>query len=657
MQEDLTAYSFKMLIKNKKEDYMKKTTFEDKEKIISKFICEPDISFDFLQMLKNNYELTKESKYFDTFEYYFNNLEYSLPKEQNFLFYEFLTKTKPKDKYKFDSYKFLAFNDPIDNFKKINLKYSAFVDEIEDLEKTKKNLAEIDKFIDEMLLVYNINLTDYYFPPMEEYPVYVYNFYSFLLFKLLKKFENKRNLFENKNNQTISYTPEEKIEINYQIGKFFDDIKILFEKFKYQNIKKDLKILKIIVFYFKIFEISRDYKKIRDIFLKVIDCINSTPITSDILQRLQFFRKNSNTSIKKEEWDSIGLNEILYINYPMKISVKIKYFRNNILQLNNDQLLFALSKYSIENLNFDGLIQNSIVKYTREIENYSKKLLKQILSSEKYITNFLKYDSRFNSQIDRKKLLLDSIFNGTNSELIFEEIWENIIFIPFPESNFSGYNYRNQYSIFINSQADIEYNTTFQKIIPLYHCQINNLYHEYTHNIILILAANLEQDNFETETLSNNKELKDLQTYYSSLYNQGNMLYDEFDDFGDLMEVILYGIRPKKYKTFSGLFFLDYNSYELELNLFRETCVKLYNYEIKDNTDGYSENEEEQILKKLLDFLMKSTISKLLLEYFPLDTINKNEVFTEDGKPRVNYSYNIHNEEYSVDIDYCDKLD
>ena len=215
MQEDLTAYSFKMIIKNKKEDYMKKTTFEDKEKIISKFICEPNISFDFLQMLKNNYELTKESKYFDTFEYYFNNLEYSLPKEQNFLFYEFLTKTKPKDKYKFDSYKFLAFNDPIDNFKKINLKYSAFVAEIEDLEKTKKNLAEIDKFIDEMLLVYNINLTDYYFPPMEEYPVYVYNFYSFLLFKLLKKFENKRNLFENKNNQTISYTPEEKIEINY----------------------------------------------------------------------------------------------------------------------------------------------------------------------------------------------------------------------------------------------------------------------------------------------------------------------------------------------------------------------------------------------------------------------------------------------------------
>ena len=132
---------------------MKKTTFEDKEKIISRLICEPDISFDFLQMLKNNDELTKESKYFDTFEYYFNNLEYSLPKEQNFLFYEFLTKTKPKDKYEVNSYEFLAFNDPIDNFKKINLKCSAFVNEIQDLEKTKKNLGEIDNFIDEMLLL------------------------------------------------------------------------------------------------------------------------------------------------------------------------------------------------------------------------------------------------------------------------------------------------------------------------------------------------------------------------------------------------------------------------------------------------------------------------------------------------------------------------
>ena len=43
-----------------------------------------------------------------------------------------------------------------------------------------------------MIIVYNIDLGSYYFPPMEEYPIYAYNFYSFLFFKTLKKFREKK---------------------------------------------------------------------------------------------------------------------------------------------------------------------------------------------------------------------------------------------------------------------------------------------------------------------------------------------------------------------------------------------------------------------------------------------------------------------------------
>ena len=47
----------------------------------------------------------------------------------------------------------------------------------------------------------------------------------------------------------------------------------------------------------------------------------------------------------------------------------------------------------------------------------------------------------------------------------------------------------------------------------------------------------------------------------------------------------------------------------------------------------------------------------LLKEYFPFDTKNKNEIFTEYGKPRQYNDNFMINEEYSIITDYCDKLD
>ena len=60
------------------------------------------------------------------------------------------------------------------------------------------------------------------------------------------------------------------------------------------------------------------------------------------------------------------------------------------------------------------------------------------------------------------------------------------------------------------SQSDFDSNTTFQKIIPYFHCEINTLYHELTHNIALILVANLEKGNFETIIIQDNDESNNL---------------------------------------------------------------------------------------------------------------------------------------------------
>lgn len=347
------------------------------------------------------------------------------------------------------------------------------------------------------------------------------------------------------------------------------------------------------------------------------------------------------------------------------MKLKIKHFRKDILNIENNKLFCVLKDFQLDNLNFDGLIQNSIIKYSPKIEKYTKELLKSIFSSERYINNFQKHDKRFNLFKNEKINLLKDIFQGSNSTLIFQEIWENIFFIPFIDKDFSGFNNRNQYSIFINSLQKFDFNTSFNKIVPLFHCELNTLFHEITHNFVLLLAANLEENSFENLEIIEEQELKELynlQKKYYDKYNQNNKIYNKFEDFGDLMEIEMYGIRPRKYKTFSGLFCLNKDSYTLGSNEFREICVGLYNFEFENEKkiEKFHKDDNKEVkynYKEILENLFNSEIAKLLMEHFEFDIKWKNEVYTEDGKPREIPFNNMFNEEYTVDIDYCDKLD
>ena len=330
------------------------------------------------------------------------------------------------------SYEYLSTTNPINNFKDIYTRYSLFLNSIlnkDSKNKVLENLIQIDNYIDKMLEVYNINLGVYYFPPMKEYPIYVYNFYSYLFIKTLKKFRTKKiiKLFTNNPKPSSNYSDDEWIKINYQIATFFKDVHLIFYFFYEKNISKDLIALKIIFFYFKSFEHTRYFKRDNK-FKKLIKCIYCEPISSDILNHFEFYRKDNDIPLKKEDWNSIQINEILYVKYPYKFSVKIKHFNNDILLLDEIDLLNALQNHEIDYLNIDGLIQSSIIKHNEKIENYSKKLLKKIFSSNIYKNNFLKHDKRFNLQNKEKIDLLESILQGENSQEIFEELWNNIFF-------------------------------------------------------------------------------------------------------------------------------------------------------------------------------------------------------------------------------------
>ena len=53
---------------------------------------------------------------------------------------------------------------------------------------------------------------------------------------------------------------------------------------------------------------------------------------------------------------------------------------------------------------------------------------------------------------------------------------------------------------------------------------------------------------------------------------------------------------------------------------------------------------------------MNSEFAKLLKEYFIVENGFKNESFIDDCKPREKATF-MFNEEFSVNINYCDKLD
>ena len=256
--------------------------------------------------------------------------------------------------------------------------------------------------------------------------------------------------------------------------------------------------------------------------------------------------------------------------------------------------------------------------------------------------------------------LLENIFKGENSKIIFEEFWNNIFFLPFPNYDIPDFNNTFQYGIFINSNPKINLDSTFQNIIPRFHCDINNLFHEFSNYIALLLVSNLEEYIFESLINNNSEDLYKLQKEFSKKYNQNNIIYNKFDDFGSLMEVIMYGVRLRKYNTFSGLFSLNYDSYSIDPKDFREICARLYNLKIDNNNIKESlENSkitEKYDLNKLKENLMNCEIAKLLKEYFFVEDGFKNESYTEDCKPREKTNF-MFNEEFSVNINYCDKLD
>ena len=654
--EECEVLPFKRLIVSKILEY-KNASFPQKEKLAEKLFFIPEISQDFLNEIIKTKNLTKNtlssSKEMNYFYNKFNLHQFSLSKNENYYYYKtyFLSK-KGRDLKSKSHLKYLAENDPMLNFNKIIqifLELNINCDEQE----MSTQINKIETFLSEMFKVYNIDFNDKtYFPPMGEYINYSYNYFTRILLTILIKFKKQRKIFKTNRQNDDEYidfsTISGKFSSYSEVKTFFEDFKILIEKLDNEH-EKNIKIIKIMLFYLICLEMTRDYFSISSVVRIVITSMGSSPITEQILDKYNIFKKSQNKKIEKNDWDLIGFDEtvMVEINKLKIIPCKIKHFNNKLLELDYINMINNINKRDPNYLNMEGFLKNNYIQFEPEVEAYLKSFLINIFSSDLFITNFKKYDLRFKNDIKKDKII-ENIFKGKYKQEIFDELYNNMLFIPFPFSMaITGFTNRGYYTTNINSMNGIGENKNPLKIIPYIHSSLNDIYHEIAHNIFLLIAANLDSLDYETINYTDtNNELVNLQKTNKILYNVEYDIINVFSDFGDLMEISLYGIKPYVFKAYSSLFFLDINSLKYPINDFRASYIKFYNYKGTVRNDTINEYSHHNIINdeensKILN-LFNSQFWKIITKYFPLKDEIRNETITTANRTRfINEINNI----------------
>ena len=171
-----TAYSFSQLIEKTRAEYYKSNTIEEKEKILQNYIIDGNLSKNYLESLisvnkaKSKSNMEKEGAINDISSY-LENLIYSLDKKQLEDIISHLN-NKFKNQTTSEKINFFLNNKPDENIKKIFGIYN----KIDKPEINNDLIDEVDQYLDNMTKnIYDINLDNYYFPPLPQFPTYSYN--------------------------------------------------------------------------------------------------------------------------------------------------------------------------------------------------------------------------------------------------------------------------------------------------------------------------------------------------------------------------------------------------------------------------------------------------------------------------------------------------
>ena len=212
--------------------------------------------------------------------------------------------------------------------------------------------------------------------------------------------------------------------------------------------KNNITRLKIFLFYLNYFEEKRtivDYGKLQLLVKRMCQNVINDKIF-DIAELYYEDRK-----LEKKDWNNIKNDDIVKVKIGEFIieNVRIKYFNSKIIEtkLTNIELKLIFENYYENYLSINGLKMDSIIYKNPEIEKEFKKELFNLLSSKIVKAIFQKYEPRFD-HINTKYA-----FEGIYKNEIFNEIWDQILFIPFLDNKISGFTERTDYTIFIDSNS------------------------------------------------------------------------------------------------------------------------------------------------------------------------------------------------------------
>ena len=333
--------------------------------------------------------------------------------------------------------------------------------------------------------------------------------------------------------------------------------------------------------------------------------------------------------------------------------MKIKYFNTKILSLDDDNLKEILkikdNDYDIKYLSIYGYKVNSTLYKSPEIEKIIKQYLFDLISSNIIKEGFQKFDLRF----DHNKQIYP--FQGFYKNEIFDEIWNNIIPVPFIYKYTCAKTERTDYKIFLDLMPSDDI-TNPQKINILF-TKLNDLYHEIFHIISILYAANAEEykdDEYGTLDLfyyGKSNEIMDIINKYANEYSSEVQIEYELTDMGDIMEIYLFGIKPREINLYVSIYFsflFDMHLIESLTNIedIRSKISKLYSNKngilIKKIEEYNSNNNDEK--NELYNYFKNSNIFNLCKESFStlkvLYNFKYSRRLTNSNKIITNISYN-----------------
>jgi len=409
---------------------------------------------------------------------------------------------------------------------------------------------------------------------------------------------------------------------------FLKSFEIVFKELSKNECGEDyiLKI-QIVIFYLNCFEEER--RPYNELALKSIcDILSNSIIDEKILEKYKIY-SDKNGEINKHNWKNIKYDENVNIMIGGETikDVKIKYFNKKLLDLDENGLKYQLKNCNPNYLSIYGLKKQSLLFKYPQIEREIKNNVFNLISSDIVKEGFQTFDPRF----DHSKQVYP--FQGIYKKEIFEEIWENIIVIPFIYSNICAKSERTDYKLFLDLMPNIETNT--QETINILCSKLIDLYHEIFHFITILYATSANEysaDDFTTIKFKDNikkSEIINIVNKYDSKYP--NLVKVDYDltDMGDIMEIYLFGIKPRAIFLFESIYLSyildDKRIGQMDIEGFRSkvlelTCLQksIDNQKLNDYCSDNSEKKNE-----LFDYFKNSSIWKICLKLFlPLKTFS-----------------------------------